>query len=187
MHWNSELQNVWHSNAFATLMFSNQAPSVLLTGHFRGKNFNCTWSLWFVLSRYGTLIGGTGWFPGITTRADGFPVPWLLPPEAVPTAGLLSLAEFSAFRRIRIVNRGGESGATRTLGDGSRSRDPDSEFVPAVPKVEEVGGTWSNRIWSTIHDKSSLWRVDLNKISIMLMFVVRSLWLMTSSKDGAPK
>ena len=88
--------------------------------------------------------------------------PGLLPTPGA-TDGLLSLAEFSAFLRTLIVNRGGESGVNRMSGGGSRSRAPDSELVPADPKADEDAGTWSRRIWSTIHDNSSRWRVDLKK------------------------
>ena len=79
---------------------------------------------------------------------------------AAEVGGVLSpAAEFSAFLLIRIVNRGLKSEAASMRGADSI----ESELEGNVDDAE--GGTWSMRIWSTIHDKSSRWRVDLmNKI-----------------------
>jgi hypothetical protein len=117
--------------------------------------------------RYDPLPDERGLIPGRITRADVliFGPGLLLTPGA--TVGLLSLAEFSAFLRTLMVNRGGESGVNRIRGGGSRSRAPDSELVPADPKADEDAGTWSRRIWSTIHDKSSRCLVDLHENEIM--------------------
>ena len=95
---------------------------------------------------------------GFIGRVDGlFPDPELAAAAAAEVGGAVSPAgEISAFLLIRIVNLGLKSEADNICGADST----ESEFDANGDDTE--GGTWSIRIWSTIQDKSSRWRVDLN-------------------------